>query len=80
MAAKRKQFYISVNVGVDTEGMSQADINRAFQKIEKWLKESCDTYKRIPFYLKDKETNDTIEYTSKNFAKVISKKSKLVRK
>lgn len=80
MAVKRKQFFISVNVGFDTDGMTASEINHAFQDIGKWLKEASSDLKHIPFYLKDKESGDTIEYSSKNFVKVINRKSKLVKK
>lgn len=69
MKKTRKTFIVKVNVGIDPEGLTHVQIEKAFRDIEKWIKDASSDLTHIPFYIKD-ENGDTLECASKNFIKV----------
>lgn len=79
MAKKRKQFYLSVNVGIDTDGLTATQVNKAFQDIGRWINEVGQGHlTHIPFYISEDGT--TIECSAASYVKLISRKVKVTKK
>lgn len=57
MSKETRTFTLTVDVTFDTEGMSKTKIEKSFGDIKRWLGESRDNFKYIPFYVRENGEN-----------------------